>query len=272
MDVGAGHHVFYGDSAVMDRWPKWPPLALPLAEGARVLTNRVVSLLEAYREKFRTSPPTADEAVFLALQTARAAHAVTDALLIRRGAYVSHYTRRLAALRATYPERTELADLVSLATRFRLAPTRPPDFDVVGFWDAVASQYAATLDEVLMECLSGRSGLRSTWPDVRQRYASPFAAWNRRECLKDLARRARGRPAVARQRRELELAGMELIRARRSASVVDPDAVAEARTRLRASGARAADRSASVDGARTAAADWESLRTELVTRWYTIRH
>jgi hypothetical protein len=257
-DSVAGRYLFYGDPQIMDLWPRWQASELPWAEGKKILFNRFVSILEAYRDDFLHRPLEATEAFKLANQTSKGILACCDALLILESHYEHLYQKRVQEFTKVYPERKAAVALVQRACDFKLRPALAPAFDVLGYWQEGIDFYAEALREFLPRFYRRTF---NDWSAFSRFYVSPLRIQNWSGYARDLMRRLLGRFPAYGAILHLELAALDLIQAKHAAAT-EHCLVHLAQQHLWRSGYRLSPPEAS----------WEEVRQAVVKHWYTIKH
>ncbi|MBC8449708.1 MAG: nucleotidyltransferase domain-containing protein [Chloroflexi bacterium] len=257
-DSSAGGYLFHGHPQVMDRWPRWQASDIPWAEGKKMLFNRFVSILEAYRNDFLHHPLQNEEVFKLANQTSKAILACCDALLILAGRYEHLYQKRAQRFAEVYPQRKTEAALVQRACDFKLRPAPVPAFDALSYWQEGMDFYAETLQEFLPRFY--RRGF-DDWRAFSRFYASPLSLQNWRGYARDLVRRLLGRFPTYGAILHLELAALHLIQAKHD-TAAEHQLVRSARQHLQHSGCTLPSPEAS----------WEEIRRAVVEHWYIIKH
>ncbi len=121
-DLRYGGRVVLGDPKILDLLPAWTPRDIPLIEGQVLLLNRMLCLLECVEDDPARALDGDETAFFTTYQTAKAAFAVADVVLLRHGAYTVRYQDKLARLRTLQGCPPAAVELAELAWRFRQHP------------------------------------------------------------------------------------------------------------------------------------------------------
>ena len=87
---------------LLDHLPSFSARDLPLAEGFRLLLNRMAMLAEYFSIEFFERPPTPNEKRGLLLLGSKAFLGASEALLLLKGAYASTHAARAKAFAASY--------------------------------------------------------------------------------------------------------------------------------------------------------------------------
>ena len=169
-DLKYGGHVFYGPEGLLDEIPEMPPCRMPLAEGEKLLFTRLWCFLGPLADEFRTRPPDATEAAFMAGQMSKALLAVGEARLMCNGAYTVKYAERLSRLETICAGPTNLLDLIRWATRYKLRPDRAEIPEPVALYHRVRRHYLQAMFD-FVQTARGRSF--SDWQD----YAESIHGW-----------------------------------------------------------------------------------------------
>lgn len=97
-EMRCGHRVIRGDQKILDAMPDYPPDAIPLSEGTRLLMNRGKLLLDIKRRLMKTEPLTQDEKERFLKFLFKADLAFGDCALLLRGAYDLSYVIKRSRL------------------------------------------------------------------------------------------------------------------------------------------------------------------------------
>lgn len=136
MELKVGHVVLYGPPDILGSMPDYDPERVPLVEGARLLMNRCVGLIQARMLLRKRRPLDTDERQFTIRNTQKAMMAAGDAVLFVNKVYSPSYVRRAEifeglALKGV-PRGEQLRDRYREAIEFKLRPRHelPPGKDL----------------------------------------------------------------------------------------------------------------------------------------------
>ena len=248
-DSANGYYQFYGAASIAQSFPRWDARDLPLAQAKKILFNRFISTLEAYREPFsaESSPSVAFK---LANQCSKSLLACCDARLMCAHAYTVQYQQRPHAFRHTFPDEHKLADLIEQAANLKLQPQLPPTIDVVAYWRETVAAHTATVKQFIPIFYDTAF---TSWAAFARYYLYPWRDNRWRDWATDSIRLLLRRTPVLWQIRNLELAALFTMLA-----VTEPTYLPMAIRHLNRAG--------------SSADSWESCRPAVVERWYTIKH
>lgn len=154
-DMKYGGYIFWGEKNILREVPDYDPKKMPLVEGKILLFNRMICLLESYSDEFSKRHPDENERFFLINQSSKVILACCDSLLILKGLYHHSYVERCKRFSEEYSGRVKCVNLVSMATDFKLKPTRNNDINAVEFWFDAREIFTNVLLE-FMECFYSR--------------------------------------------------------------------------------------------------------------------
>lgn len=159
-DLKYGGYVFWGEQNVLEAIPSWKPSDVFLMEGKVLLFNRLVCLLEGFSTDFLNHRAGDQELFFLATQSAKAALALCDSLLLLSGRYQYRYIEKCEQFVREFGAQHRLTGFVQWATNFKLNPQWPPDRDLIRQWMELRAEYLATLLWYLDQVYSYTFGFR----------------------------------------------------------------------------------------------------------------
>lgn len=121
--------------------------------GKTLLLNRLICIIEAYSENFKTRNMSDDEKFFLVNQTGKAVSACVEALLMKKNIYHHSLRRRKEIFESAFAGKKELISLNSTAAYFKLQPSMNPDIDAVSYWERTVAQFTDVIADFIAPSL-----------------------------------------------------------------------------------------------------------------------